>query len=111
MTQWCKSTLEERFKTASIELLDGTTKLKFFNVKVDGEVRINHQEGSDGENNGRRTRSFRRVPSGVSLCGGAVCVCIRVRVRGVRTRGSVCCRERGPNPNWLNYPRYTGCVC
>ncbi|PHJ20743.1 activator of hsp90 [Cystoisospora suis] len=38
MTQWCISTLEDRFKTADIELLDGSTKLKFFNVKVEGEA-------------------------------------------------------------------------
>ncbi|EPR58305.1 activator of hsp90 atpase, n-terminal protein [Toxoplasma gondii TgCatPRC2] len=38
MTRWCRSTLEERFNSAELSLLDGSTTLKFFNVKVDGEA-------------------------------------------------------------------------
>ncbi|PFH32301.1 putative activator of hsp90 ATPase [Besnoitia besnoiti] len=38
MTQWCQSTLLERFSKAEVTLLDGSTTLKFFNVKIEGEA-------------------------------------------------------------------------
>ncbi|CBZ50736.1 conserved hypothetical protein [Neospora caninum Liverpool] len=38
MTQWCHATLQERFATAELSLLEGSTTLKFFNVKVEGEA-------------------------------------------------------------------------
>jgi len=45
MTQWCISTLQDRFNAASIKISGDQATLKFFNTKVSGEASTTIRKG------------------------------------------------------------------
>ncbi|CDJ59672.1 hypothetical protein, conserved, partial [Eimeria maxima] len=43
LTAWCISTLQQQIAAAKIKLLDESTELSFFNVKVQGEANLSYK--------------------------------------------------------------------